>query len=925
MTTKRILVEITEKGSTKARSNIQQVGNQAAATQSQVAGLRNNLRLLDSTEKKNARTNKALGKSLKDAGSSADLLGAKTFIAEKQIRKINRSISKTISLSSGLSAVIGGLALILGGSNVIQLADQYTLLNSRLKIVTESEKNLIETEAQLYDISQDTRVALAGTVDLYTRLARSTKQLGTSQEDLYTATTAINQSLKVSGVTAREANASLIQFSQGLASGALRGDELRSVLEQTPRLAEAIATGMDVTIGQLRLLGAEGKLTTEAVLTALISQSEQIQSEFDQVRITATDGLTAMSNALLLFVGTADQMLGITNAIAQGLIFLADNIWIVVAAATALSAIMLTIFRGSILAAIHATRAAITFLALEMATAAIATKGFAVALLAIATNPVVIAISLLTAALALHFYTMKKGIQDSNAALNDLSKTADKASKATGGLLQEMAKFRTSLPQILELDAAFQQTFSDISGVNKEFRDLIAAGYSKGLATDQIFLNTKIKDTQEKLNTLDAAQKRATSTSSALLSVDVVGIAVRKKKIESLKTELAITKRLSEANKKKAAEEAPITAAANAAQIKAAENLQIEFERLTLSRADFEIKQAARSRDKVIDILGESAKAYEVFDLKVTKIRGAATDRYIKNLIKEDLAFLQNQLKVKKADAEKLAIREDLSNQINILTGNDTAVFEAELAKQVAIYRAAKATELEIAKFAALKRQEFQLETSENITDYIKRSTKDAVDAAKMQQQAFDSVLSSTTDAITKAITEGGSGWRDWVNAIIADLVRIQIRALLVKTVLGGISGFGGGIQMSNTPGLSPGVPIPSSPGAGFANGGITSGSNRGHLELMHGTEAVVPLPDGRSIPVDLGTSRGGGMPNITIINQGTPQTVTGSSMDQLSNTATLIVKDIESGGPIGSAVIGSVQENIEGNGSLRRAIRRNR
>ena len=112
-------------------------------------------------------------------------------------------------------------------------------------------------------------------------------------------TEAVADAVLVSGGNVETANAALVQFAQGLASNRLSGDELRSILEQLPPLADAIAKGMGVTRGELRKLGEEGKLTTEKVLTAVLNQGEALKAQAQSIPVTFGRAFQKLKNAAL--------------------------------------------------------------------------------------------------------------------------------------------------------------------------------------------------------------------------------------------------------------------------------------------------------------------------------------------------------------------------------------------------------------------------------------------------------------------------------------------------------------------------------------------------------------------------------------------------------------------------------------------------
>ena len=216
--------------------------------------------------------------------------------AGNQFRSFRRSV---FSVRGAMTALAGSAGIGLMVRRFAEAADVMVLARSRLKLVTDSTRELQQVQANLFTVSQQTGGAYENVVDLYARVARATKQLGVDQQQLLTFTRAVNESLVVSGATAAEASAGLIQLSQGLAANRLGGDELRSVMEQLPRLAQAIADDLDVPIGKVRELGHAGRLTAEVVFGALTRQAPKIAQEFVQIERTVQRAFTELRNQYL--------------------------------------------------------------------------------------------------------------------------------------------------------------------------------------------------------------------------------------------------------------------------------------------------------------------------------------------------------------------------------------------------------------------------------------------------------------------------------------------------------------------------------------------------------------------------------------------------------------------------------------------------
>lgn len=246
--------------------------------------------------------------------------------ARTGLNQVERSAQRTTASIGNLRGVLAGTIAALGIRELGQYADQWTNINNRLKLVTDSERELIVVRRELQSLAQETRSGLQETTELFSRVARATEDLGTSQQEVLDLTRSVNQAIQISGATAQEASAGVIQFAQGLASGALRGDELRSVLEQTPRLARALADGLGVGIGELRELGTEGELTAEKVIEALRKTAPEIQAEFDQLTPSIESAFTVLDNAVLGLIGDLDDALGVSEAFANGILDLSGFI-----------------------------------------------------------------------------------------------------------------------------------------------------------------------------------------------------------------------------------------------------------------------------------------------------------------------------------------------------------------------------------------------------------------------------------------------------------------------------------------------------------------------------------------------------------------------------------------------------------------------
>jgi tape measure domain-containing protein len=242
------------------------------------------------------------------------------------------TIEKLKGALAGFGPLLASMGIGFGIAEIIRYTDTWANLEGRLRLVTTSSSQLARVQTDLFNVAQRTRSSLEATIDLHARVARSTENLNVNDSQRLRVTEAINKAVVISGSTATSAAAALMQLGQGFASGTLRGEELNSVMEQTPRLAEAIAAGMGKTIGQLRAMGQAGLLTSEQVFKALESQSVNLQNEFAKMPITIGQSFTVLTNELMKFIGTANTANGNAKFLSDAILLVSRNIDVIMAA-----------------------------------------------------------------------------------------------------------------------------------------------------------------------------------------------------------------------------------------------------------------------------------------------------------------------------------------------------------------------------------------------------------------------------------------------------------------------------------------------------------------------------------------------------------------------------------------------------------------
>jgi tape measure domain-containing protein len=266
------------------------------------------------------RFTKAVDKADKEMVQSNRTLRDSSDKLGKYARQLDRVEKAQRGMASGVALAKRGLVSLGVYMSVRQLqqyGDEWTNLRNRVKLFTKDQAETNKVVEALFTTSQETRQSVSATAEVYQRFAQANKQLGMSQNEMLTVMKTVNQTVAISGVSSASAAAALTQLGQGMASGVLRGEELNSILEQTPRLAQAIAEGMGTNVGQLRKLGAEGAITAQKVLGALAKERAKVQAEFEKTAPTIDQSLTTMSNSFGHFIDQLEQQYGIFAKIAD--------------------------------------------------------------------------------------------------------------------------------------------------------------------------------------------------------------------------------------------------------------------------------------------------------------------------------------------------------------------------------------------------------------------------------------------------------------------------------------------------------------------------------------------------------------------------------------------------------------------------------
>ncbi|PJG67840.1 tape measure protein [Acinetobacter seifertii] len=296
----------------------------------------------------------------KNAERNARNLGNELDSIEKKGDFASKSMD---SLSASTRALAGHMAGLITISAAISKMDTYTGLQNRLKLVTNNQAELNKATEDTFRIAQKTYSAWDSVLQVYQRFSDNAKTLNLNMDDTARLTETVSKAVAISGASAQAADAALVQFGQALASGTLRGEELNSVMEQTPALAKAIAQGMGITVGELRSVAAQGKITSQEIVKALKNVQNDVDALFAKTDITIGQSLTLLNNEITKFVGESGKGSGAAQVLAGSVQTLAGNL------DTLTSALMLggAYWAGTYIPAIYASGIAVAAKTKELA------------------------------------------------------------------------------------------------------------------------------------------------------------------------------------------------------------------------------------------------------------------------------------------------------------------------------------------------------------------------------------------------------------------------------------------------------------------------------------------------------------------------------------------------------------------------------
>jgi len=233
--------------------------------------------------------------------------------AERMERRVSSAGNR---MSTVLGRAIAAIAVGAAVKEARLLADTWTQTGNKMAAAGTEIESLGARQNQLVQLARDTRTEYEQTADIYSRITRSTKELNTTDQQRLRLTELVNKAVKAGGATTAEQISTITQLGQALASGNLQGDELRSIRENAPLIARALADEFNTTIGGLKKLGGEGEITSDRIVKAILNGGAVIDAQFEKTRATIGESFTALETEAVRFVGNLDKAIGVTTGIA---------------------------------------------------------------------------------------------------------------------------------------------------------------------------------------------------------------------------------------------------------------------------------------------------------------------------------------------------------------------------------------------------------------------------------------------------------------------------------------------------------------------------------------------------------------------------------------------------------------------------------
>ena len=294
--------------------------------------------------------------------------------------EVRRGAAAMDTLTNKVMGLVGAYVSLQGVKKLINLSDEYTRTAARLGMIVDEQNTVAGLQDKIFGAAQRSRASYSDMADMVAKLSQRTGDMFKNDEAILFAEN-LNKLYKIAGASQEEMHSSQLQLMQAMGSGVLRGEEFNAVFEAAPNIMQIVADYMDVPIGKLREMAANGQITADVVKNAMLGATNDINAQFEQMPMTWADVWTGVMNELYI---ASQPILEFINLLAQNWSIL-EPIVIGLAVAVGLYTAALLVYNTiqTVSALITATKAAAEMMATGATFAATAAQyGFNAALLA---------------------------------------------------------------------------------------------------------------------------------------------------------------------------------------------------------------------------------------------------------------------------------------------------------------------------------------------------------------------------------------------------------------------------------------------------------------------------------------------------------------------------------------------------------------
>lgn len=788
-----------------------------------------------------------------------------TRVVERQLVRVENAADR---LRQTLARAFAFIAVGAAVRQIIRMADTLTNLQNRLRLVTNGTEELNQVTEELFGIANRTRSAFEATGELYARLALSSKELGRSQQELLNFTESLNQAVILSGAAAQEARNGIIQLSQGIASGALRGDELRSVLEQLPAVADVIAKQLGITRGELRILGEQGKITADVILDAFKASREELADRFAQTVPTVGQAFEVLQNRIIEFIGAFDQATGFTSRLAEALLSVAANIEQFIRAVAAAATFLITVF---VQRAIVGTIRALASLSVALLTNPL----FALGALIAASVAAIVAFGDQILATSDGITTLRDVVV---AAFNAINQTIGPILTSLGNTLAEV--FGGQFFTLRQLAEAFALTFDQIVGAVRGsvllVNDLLTSqlgGVLRGTIAFVTSFGLRLRQVFEEI-----------ANGLVGLFIDPVGTILRA--IQTLLSSVLGAAAV-------AAQLGAISEDSRIAVEDAASGIEAALNRLNAQRDPVTIFDTDETRRQIQELNTEAESQFSQVGqtLKNSFLEGFEADTtlgFVRSIFDEaeqiarereaeqarQAAARRNQTsaglaRVDPRDPDQQPQSQEIARQVqNLLRRVEV---QQQVNDQIAeLDRLFRTGKVGVDSYAeAVAQLELRaLEASTSLEDGFARAfakiAQEAENLAAVGESIVNAFADRATDALVTFAETGQFSFKEFARAILKDLTRIIARLLIVQALN---AAFGGGVGTTAGAAASAGA-------AGARQEGGTVQPARSFVVGENGPELFVPDRTGTIVPNPADSPAAPPQVNVQVVNVENPEAV---------------------------------------------------